>query len=353
MATSGTDFKELHLIELPRYFQLTEEADEAILDLLKSVELGTDGTIYRHLNTDQRVKEIDNPLFLSLRRSERVLGNITFCKRSKDWYVRYFAFDNFLHAASKNYTENKRDSLIKSDIERFFKGVLNGEMETEVERFYAYIDPRNNRSLNLALQFGFSKERSIATQTYSRVRPRSSYKLKELAWKDVVSVVEREYGEYKYFHTELTEKGPILGLFKGDQLFGFAKITTAEWKIEQFPGKYGQKLLAWIPKIPLINRLIKPERHAFIVPEAIYVRNNDPKLLKELFNAILQKYDRHLIIWWVDEEDCLYKTVRKKMSWGILHRFLGVNKVHLMVRSKVELDMNDKTPAYICGIDFV
>ncbi len=341
------------MIQVPPYFTLNETVDEETLALLKSVALGTNGTIYRHLNTAERTKEIDNPLYFSLRRNERVLGNITFCRRNREWYIRYFAFDGIFQSSGKAVKNNRKKNLIKSDIEQFFQDVLEGKSGEQVDRFYAYIDPRNDKSLNMALQFGFKRDRSIATQTFSRLHPSSKYELKEIPWKVAGEIIEREYSCYKFYHTDLTEKGPLHGLYKGEELLALAKITLAEWKIEQLPGRFGRKLVNWLPKIPGLRKLINPSNHAFIVPEAIYVKNDSPEYLNELFEALLVQYGRHLIIWWVDENDRLYKRTRSKLNWGILNRILGVNKVDLMVRSNSDGVSNDKTPAYICGIDFV
>lgn len=341
------------MIELPSYFELSERADQPVVDLLTSVSLGTNGTIYRHLNTENRIAEIDNPLFLSFRRNNRALGNITFCKRGSDWYIRYFAFDQLVQSSGQQKSKSGKKKGVKGEIESFFAQVLEGKAESDVNTLYAYIDPRNEKSLWMAEQFEFEHLRSISTQTFSRLRPRYNSDLVELEWSDVKDQLCKEYQFHRFFHTETTSRGPIFGIKKHGEIVAFTKITLAEWEIKRLPGRMGSVLVRILPKIPILNRLINPKNHAFIVPEAVYVKGGDPKLMEQLFEGILAHYQRNLMIWWVDDEDFLYRKVKRKIRWGILNRILGVNKVNLMVRSSSKPNMEDHTPAYICGIDFV
>jgi hypothetical protein len=335
-------------------FKFRTEPTTEIVDLLSSVSLGTNGTIYKHLNTAERLNEIDNPLYLSLERRERVLGNITFCRRDKDWYIRYFAFEFGQQSSNvRKEINGKKNSLLKSELETFFQDALDGKQEEHINSFYAYIDPRNDRSLRMAEEFGFMKCSTIATQTFSRIYPSKSTNLVTLSWDDAQRLVKQEYGFHKYYHTELTSKGPIYGLMQGSKIVALAKVTAASWEIQRLPGKLGPLLLRVLPKIPLIRKLFNPKQHEFLVPEAVYVKGDDPALLNELFEGILAECTKNTIIWWVDLHDPTYRKIKNKMRWGLLHRILGVNNVNLMVRSNVLKDPNDQTPTYVIGLDFV
>ena len=110
-------------------FKFRTKATEEIITLLESVVLGTDGAHYRHLDTRERVQEADNPLFLSMERHEKVLGNVTFCKRDKNWYIRYFAFDGAHQAQGKKKSSSQ--GLLKRELNAFFDHQLNsGEVES-------------------------------------------------------------------------------------------------------------------------------------------------------------------------------------------------------------------------------
>ena len=139
-----------------RIFKLTDKILPEVVELLTEVTLGTTGVRYKHLDTHKRVNEVDNPAFLYLKRNEKVLSNITFCRRNQDWYIRYFAFKTGLQRSTNTKTEDKSNNLLKREISNFFEAAENGQFyDTDVQSFYAYIDPKNDRSLWMSKNFGF------------------------------------------------------------------------------------------------------------------------------------------------------------------------------------------------------
>ena len=156
---------------LSSLFRFRKVANEAILELLESVTLGTNGAHYKHQDTSKRIGLIDNPLFLTIERNEKVIANVTFCVRNQDWYVRYFAFNTGLQSSGKK--KSNGSSLIKNELKGFFQSTLLDGFEGEkVNSFYAYIDPNNEKSLWMSENFGFQYYRTVATQSFSRISPK-------------------------------------------------------------------------------------------------------------------------------------------------------------------------------------
>jgi hypothetical protein len=335
------------MIPLHPIFKFREEPTEGIIRLLESVTLGTDGAHYRHLDTRERIQEADHPLFLSMERHEKVLGNITFCRRKKHWYIRYFAFESAIQAQGKVKSTN--NGLLKRELNHFFDEQLKTD---EVDAFYAYIDPRNVKSLWMSENFGFETVGKIATQTYSSVRKPKHGRVHmdrqpALIPEEIVDHFECQ----TFYYDDQLKKGNHFSIRdeKGE-LLAFAKTTLANWEIKRLPGKMGGTLVKWLPYIPFLNRLIKPKAHSFVVPEAVFVKNNDPRLLRELFNGILAHEQQRVIIWWVDENDTTYRAVKTTVKWGLLNKIVGVNSVYLVERSRVP---HTKTAFYTSGFDFV
>jgi len=104
-------------------FRIYEEATPELIQFLERTILGTNGARYQHLNTAQRIKELDNPLHISLIRNEKIIANITFCRRGKNWYIRYFAFDMVFQSTSKKGKTN-RNSLLRAELTQFFRDKL-------------------------------------------------------------------------------------------------------------------------------------------------------------------------------------------------------------------------------------
>jgi len=336
------------MIEMHPIFKFRTKATEEIIALLESVVLGTDGAHYRHLDTRERIEEADNPLFLSMERHKKVLGNVTFCKRDKNWYIRYFAFDGAHQAQGKKKSSSQ--GLLKRELNAFFDHQLNSG---EVDSFYAYIDPRNVKSLWMSENFGFRTVGEIATQTYSSIRkPKVGRVQIDTNPTEIPKEVIAQFQDQDYFFREQLKKGNhfVIRDEKGE-LIAFAKTTSANWEIKRLPGKFGGTLVKILPYIPFLNKLIRPKNHAFTVPEAVFVKGNDPELLKELFDGILSHLNQRVIIWWVDEKDDLYCSIKSKINWGLLHKVIGVSQANLVERSLETSEFNG--PSYTSGFDFI
>lgn len=322
------------IVQLPNkmhpIFKFRTEATKEMIALLESVTLGTDGAHYRHLDTRERIREADNPLFLSMERHTKVLGNVTFCRRDKNWYVRYFAFDTGMQADGTK--KSSSNGLLKKELNAFFDYQLESG---EVDSFYAYIDPRNVKSLWMSENFGFETVGSIATQTYSSVKkPKRGRVQCDDHPTAIPSEIESHFGSQKFYFNDQLKKGKHFSIRDGNgDLIAFAKTTSAHWEIKRLPGKFGGTLVKMLPYIPFVNRLIKPKNHSFLVPEAVFIKDNNSELLTELFNGILAHTNERVLIWWIDEKDKLYTYSKSKINWGLLNKIIGVNQVNLVERS--------------------
>lgn len=328
-------------------FKLRDEPTEGILQLLESVTLGTNGAMYRHLDTRNRIHEVDNPLFLSMERHSSTIGNITFCKRDKIWYIRYFAFDKLLQSSGKE-NKPKKEGLLRRELNQFF----DTTMEEGVDSFYAYIDPQNKKSLWMSENFGFQAISSISTQTFSRVNPKNSNRVsKSEDWEDVKTVMEHQFKNYLFYNDYHLQKGPFYVLKDSNgEVLACLKYDIANWRIDRLPGKMGNLTTNLIPYIPFLNKLINPKQHRFLVPEAVYVKDNNPQLLDELYSAVLAQEELNLIIWWVDTKDSLYSEIKNKVNWGLLNKMIGQSEAKVVVKTKKPLT---NAPVYTIGIDFI
>jgi hypothetical protein len=337
-------------------FKVRHEVTPELLDLLTSTTLGTNGAKYKHLDTRQRILEADDPVFLSIERNNKVIGNVTFCRRGSFWYMRYFAFSSFAQAGNIRKTKDKSNSFLKRELNVFFDEVFDGKHgSVPVRSMYAYIDPKNDRSKWISENFGFSVMAQLATQSFSRISPKSSPRISVIQdWETIRPMVERNYGDHTFYHTTHAEKPPFYVLRDGKgEIIACAKTTTVHWEIVRLTGKWGGLLTKMIPYIPFLNRLIKPENHTFLVPEIVCVKDNDPKILDELFQGILKEKDLHLILWWVDSNDPLYLTVKDQIKWGLLHKMIGVAPVDVVERKAIKNSEKKEGPVFVTAWDMV
>ncbi len=341
---------------LSSIFKLRQEATPALLELLNNTTLGTNGAKYRHLDTTERILEADNPLFLSMERTDKVIGNATFCQRDQFWYIRYFAFHSFAQAGNKKKKTDKGNSFLKRELNLFFDEVFEGKYSDKpIESMYAYIDPRNDRSKWMSENFGFKVIGQLATQSYSRVYPKVSTRLEIITdWELLKPLVEKEYSEHAYFFTTHAQKGPFYALKDKDgAIIAFTRVTKVNWEIVRLPGKVGGLLTKIIPFIPFLNKLIKPKNHTFLVPEIVVIKDNNPTLLNELFSGILAAEKLNLLLWWIDKQDPLYTSIKDKIKWGFFNKLIGVNPVDVVERRNPTSKAISKGPVFVTAFDLV
>ncbi|MBW7868381.1 MAG: hypothetical protein H3C31_08680 [Brumimicrobium sp.] len=337
-------------------FILREDYNEEIVKLLKSVTLGSNGAMYQHQRIDDRIERLYKPIFLNLEHGGKVLGNITFCRRPQNWYVRYFAFDGGVQAG-KNKPKSKanKDSGLKKRIESFFQQAFELEGDAP-ETFYAYIDPHNERSLWMSQNFDFKTIAKIATQTFSRVRLKKPTDVYATEVNDEIKhKIFEIYGNHPFFFPLHTfNETPFYTLVKDHQVVAFAKTHQEEWKIARLPGKYGKLLKNILPFIPALNRIIRPNAHVFTVVDSIWSKDFSPAYLEELFEGILYYEKTNTLFWWVDKNEPIYQHVQDKIKWGLLHTINGVSDVDLVVRTKSSVYLEKiQGPTYVSGFDFI
>jgi hypothetical protein len=337
-------------------FKLRQEVTASIIELLSQTTIGTSGAKYKHLDTPQRILEADSPLFLSMERNDKVIGNITFCQRNDDWYIRYFAFQSILQGSEKKKKVDRGNSFLKKELGQFFDDAFSGKVtEKKVRSMYAYIDPKNERSKWMSETFGFHVIRQLATQSYSRIAPKASDRLQQLHhWEDVQSIVEACYGHHTYFNTSHAKHPPFYALKNEfDEIIAFTRMTKANWKIDRLPGRFGKLLTKLLPYIPYLKKLIRPENHIFLVPEIVWSKDANSTLINELFSAILEKEQLNLILWWVDADDPMYLAVKTEIDWGLIHKLLGSTPIDVVQRTANGNPLFQDRPVFVTAWDMV
>jgi len=344
-------------MSLSARFTIREKACSSLVDLLCETTLGTNGARYRHLDTRTRIHEADNPLFLSVEKDGKVQGNVTFCKRGKQWYVRYFAFSGQKQASRNGQNSEKGNSRLKEEITRFYDDVFEGKYGEAPEALYAYIDPNNERSRAMACKFGFRPEAQLITQSFSRMKPCDSDNVRIITDEELIkSCLSTINACHAYYAPSQAERPEFYGMFDANgELTAFTKITKANWIIERLPGNLGGLLTKVVPFIPVVRRIIKPKDHRFVVPESVWVKDNDPKLLSTFFEAVLAKEERNVLLWWVDKREPLWREVKHEMNWGLLHKLMTQTLVDVVVLRKNSLQRDElkMKPIFVAGWDMV
>lgn len=338
-------------------FTIRREATPELLALLKKTVLGTNGACYQHLDTETRIHEADNPLFVSLERDGHVQGNVTFCNRHSRWYVRYFAFSGQKQASKNVNRIAKSKSRLKNEIADFYDEVFDGKHGEAPELFYAYIDPKNERSKWMAEQFGFRTEAQLISQTFSRKKPKIPEHFRQITDPETIDKVLCEIKKtHAYFVEEHAKRGPFFGIYNDqNELVAFTKITSVNWIIKRLPGALGGLFTTLLPYTPGICKIIKPKKHQFLVPESVWVKDHDPRLLSQLLEGVLAHENKNMLIWWMDRRDALWRDTKNMVNWGIVHKMTpqAIVDVVVMRKNPLKLDELRNKPVFVAGWDMV
>jgi len=328
-------------------FYLSETCPSSVKELLLKTTLGTNGAMYQHQDTEQRLAELDNPLYFGVERNGNALGNITFCRREKNWYIRYFAFDAIFHAGVKPRKKETK-SRLKEEIHRFFEKQLSAQ----VACFYAYIDPKNERSVAMSKQFGLEEIGQIKTQSFSRIQPKNKVTLHQSSdWNWIQESLNSHFSNHRFYTPIYASKARFYYVVNEvNEIVAYAKVLPVSWKIVRLPGKYGALLTRSIPYIPFLRKLIKPQNHQFLALDSVYTKNQDTALLSDFFETILATEKQTVALWWTDVNDPMYTASKSKVKWGLLHKILGSPTVSLVCKGKKP---EATTPFYVSSVDLV
>jgi hypothetical protein len=202
--------------------------------------------------------------------------------------------------------------------------------------------------------FGFQKIAQLRTQSFSRLRPKNNRVETVNDWNLVKNIVQSIYSEHLFYFEEQSIKPPFhIIRDKNGEIIACTKVTVVNWKITRLPGKFGGILTKIIPYLPVMNRLIKPNKHTFLVPEIVCVKDNSPKVLEELFSGILAMHQLNVMLWWIDEKDPGYTNMAPKVNWGILDKIIGRSEVDVVARY-AQMNAEDlKKPVFVAAFDMV
>ncbi len=344
------------MYQLHPLFKFRTAVTSGILDLLQETVLGTNGAKYKHLDTSKRILEADNPLFLSVERHEKTIGNATFCRRGDHWYVRYFAFQSAFQRSKNKVAQKKGNSMLKRELNSFFQQALTGNQnQASVKSMYAYIDPKNEKSKWMSEHFGFKTIAQLATQSFSRINPKKSSRLSIVNdWNEIAPIIREFYGGNQYYFETHCSKPPFYVLRNQEnEIIACARTVNVNWEIVRLPGEMGGFLTKAIPYLPFLRKLIRPKNHQFLVPEIVWAKNNDSKLLTELFESILADQNLNLILWWTDVQNPIYQQVKSQINWGLLNKLIGVAPVDVVQLRAADFEETNSNPIFVTAFDMV
>ncbi len=350
-------------------FVHNRQANDKIVDFLCNVSIGTNGAIYQHLHTSEKIKLLHQPHFFTIFRNENAISNITICEREislqekkiNSLYIRYFAFQSSFQANGiKN--ENKKNSVF----EKYIKSLLEtsnlnvDEPKFDSVIYWAYIDPENNRSLNMSERFNFEKIGSFKTFAFSRFFPKKSdsvFLYQNTEKEEILNKLNEYYKDYSFYSPVHLFENNNYFVYKNKEgkIIAGIQANKVHWKIKALPGFKGKIMVKLLPYIPFLRRIINPKRYSFLATEGFFCVKDEEWCLTEFFSGVLNLQKVNSLLFWVDEKDFHFNKLLKSIKLGLLQKIKSDNSIDILAKFNnfpaLEKKAFFSTTKYISGFD--
>jgi L-amino acid N-acyltransferase YncA len=326
--------------------------DNSIVGLLKKSIYGTEGPKYQHSGQELKLQNLKNPIFFILRKQDKTIGFYCLCEREiwigtekyLGYYGRYLAVD-------ENYQGNGFGKLLKKKAVEYVE--TNG---TSPSVLYSYIEENNTRSLNISQKMGFKSISTLETIIFSRLYPKADNRVTRIDEVELPEILEKL--ESQNVHTilrtfeNINYQNNYFVLKENGRIVAGLQVNPTRWKIVEMAGMGGKILLNVLPYIPILKRLINPQKHDFVAIEGIFIETGSDELLYSLIEGVLHQFSVTSALIELDSKSSILEIFNKKQNLGLLNAFKNEIKTHVMIKS---FNCNLPIPhgeAYVSSFDF-
>jgi hypothetical protein len=331
---------------LNQYIKHSRTVPKEVENLLSNITIGTNGAKYCHLHTSSKIHHLYKPHFIYIKRHEKAIANVTVCERPifvkneiiDSYYVRYFAFSPLLQTKNISIKKTKRHTFFDTYLKAIFSSsTLNPKNKTsKASLFWAYIDPINNRSLQMGERFGFETIGYFKTYGFSRFFPKKQHNVQKITTKDkptVLQLLKTFYKDYSFYSTvHLFKNNDYYILKHKGKIVAGIQIHKVLWRIDAMPGFKGKLTVKTLPYIPLIKRVINPKKFHFLAVDHFFwldeYKNQVPKLLE----GVLALTKHHSMLMWIDDADDFMIDTITSFKLGLLHKIKSDNSIQIVAK---------------------
>jgi len=353
---------------LTNLIQHSTIAPISVIELLRSTLIGTEGSLYQLLDTEQKIHQLENPHFYFIERHQKVLGTVTICERPVSiknqiihaLYCRYFAFDPlFQSGGNKKKSTRDGNSIFDKHWHKIFDtgNLSDDEYQIRSTFFWAYVDPQNFRSFNMQDRFGFEQIGTFNTIAFSRFFPKKNehvFRLEKSEQKNVLSSIQDFYADYSLVSdAHLFEHNNYFVYKEKGEIVAGIQANPTRFKIISLPGFTGKLLVKFLPFLPLMKKIINPKNHRFLATEGIFWKEDHQDKIEKLLSAVLAETNHNSLLIWEDNFSTRIKNL--PLKWGMLQRIKKNNEILIVAKF---INMTDdvvlgiKTgPKYLSGFD--
>jgi len=332
---------------LKKFIKHSSFPTEEVVELLSDITIGTNGAKYCHLHTPQKINTLYKPHFIYLSKNNKALANVTICERPinvknktvDSFYIRYFAFKpNLQTKINTSVKHKKRHSFFENYLQQLFTtSNLNVEhAEHKASLFWAYIDPQNNRSLNMGERFGLKTIGYFKTYGFSRFYPKKSKNVNRIEANEQAQVKQllgKFYKEYAFYNDiHLFKNKDYFVLKKDGKIIAGVQTHNVHWRIDAMPGVGGKIAVKTLPYIPFIRRIINPKNYQFLAVEGLFWLDGFEHQVVELLESVLAIQQKHSLLLWIDDADDKMINTIQSFKLGLIQKIKSDNSIEIVAK---------------------
>ncbi|MEM7039193.1 MAG: hypothetical protein AAF570_19615 [Bacteroidota bacterium] len=345
------------------------------VDLLTRTIWGTPGgTRYKHLDTPEKIRELQDAFFLELWKAEQMLGTLAFVHRTSPlpardlhtFYIRYFAMRENLQRkidtrSQGNSTGVRSNSIMKRAAKRLLDRPEPFLKATGSDHavFYAYVELENERSMNMVRMMGFEPVGKFSTLVFSRYSPRADKAVHRARPEDQSAVLAHLTAQYAghafYSPQNIFFRNQYFVLEENGEIVAGLQANPTHWVMEGMPGCSGQIIMHVVPHLPFISRLFHPRKFHFLAVEGMFCPEGREDLLYRLLGHACEAMGMNAALMWLDTRDGLLKRMRSAGRLGLMQRINSDTRVDIVVKwsglSAAEVAQLKARPVYISAFD--
>jgi hypothetical protein len=346
----------------------TKQVDKEILDLLENATIGTNGAKYKHLHTSKKIHQLHKPHFFTLRKNNKAIGNMTVCERPMfvkgkqidSFYIRYFSFSKFFQSNGENPRKTKVSTFQQYVNSLFSSAQLNPDIiDKKPSMFWAFIDPQNNRSWQMAERFKFENIGLFSTFGFSRFFPKHNSNVSKIDASETTSTLKKIrhfYNEHSNFSDVQLFKNNDYYVYKhNNEIVAGVQVFDIHWKIEAMPGIKGKIAVKVLPYVPIVRKIINPKNYHFLATEGVFCLNGHEDKIEILLESVLALKRKNSMLFWADNKDEKLLRIIQKINLGLLQKMKSDNDIEILARfNNYDEHLKDaikSSPKYISAFD--
>lgn len=330
-------------------------ASEEIAVILENTFYGTSGPKYCHVSVRDKLFSYTNPTFFQVIAAGETVGCYCLSKRVSKMhgrevltvYGRYFS-------VIPSYQGKGFGKLLKQEGIRYISRSVNSPFV-----LFSYIEKENIKSMKISDSSGFKAYAEFTTISFSRLFPKKSEDILEIADNEKVELKEKikaMYAEYSFVYLDnLFDHGKYFVKKKNGIIVAGLKATATEWKFKSLPGLSGKFMLKIFPKIPMLNRLFNPASYRFAAVEGIFYEDGEESQLISLFEHALAELKVNSALYSSDSNCKILKGLINSGKLGLMNTLSKPARTTVMIKSSginaEEEQQLCSSPVYVSAYD--